>query len=59
MEGLLVSTGAGVLKIRRLQRPGGKMLGAAEFLRGFPVAAGTLLASIPMPALMAGAPFRR
>jgi methionyl-tRNA formyltransferase len=58
-EGLLVATGAGVLKVRRLQRPGGKMLGAAEFLRGFPVAAGTVLSSAPMPALVAGAPFRR
>jgi methionyl-tRNA formyltransferase len=58
-EGLLVSTGAGVLRIRRLQRPGGRMLGAAEFLRGFPVGAATMLASIPMPALVAGAPFRR
>jgi methionyl-tRNA formyltransferase len=58
-EGLLVSTGAGVLRIRRLQRPGGKMLGAAEFLRGFPVATGTVFSSTPMPALAAGTPFRR
>jgi methionyl-tRNA formyltransferase len=58
-EGLLVSTSAGVLRLRRLQRPGGKMLGAAEFLRGFPVPSGTILSSTPMPALVATAPFRR
>jgi methionyl-tRNA formyltransferase len=58
-EGLLVATGAGVLRVRRLQRPGGKMLPAAEFLRGFPIAAGTLLASRPLPELVAREPFRR
>jgi methionyl-tRNA formyltransferase len=54
-EGLLVATGDGVL---RLQRPGGKMLPAAEFLRGFPIAAGTVLPSRPLPALVAKEPFR-
>jgi methionyl-tRNA formyltransferase len=57
--GLLVATGSGTLRLRRLQRPGGRMLEAAEFLRGFPVPAGTVLASRPMPALVAPAPFRR
>jgi methionyl-tRNA formyltransferase len=56
--GLLVATGAGVLRVRRLQRPGGKMLPAAEFLRGFAVAAGTVLPSRPMPVLVAKEPFR-
>ena len=51
-NGLLVGTGDGVLRLRRLQRPGGKMLGAAEFLRGFPVTAGTQLPSRPMTALV-------
>jgi methionyl-tRNA formyltransferase len=55
----LVGTGAGVLRLRRLQRPGGKMLSAAEFLRGFSVATGTLIASKPMPPLVAREPFRR
>jgi methionyl-tRNA formyltransferase len=32
--GLLVSTGQGILGLRKLQRPGGKMLPADEFLRG-------------------------
>jgi methionyl-tRNA formyltransferase len=58
-DGLLVQTGDGVLRLRQLQRPGGRMLPAAEFLRGFPVAAGTVLPSQPMPALVARQPFPR
>lgn len=50
--GLKVATGAGVLRLRRLQRPGGRMLPAADFLRGFAVPAGTRLISRPMPALV-------
>ena len=50
-EGLLVAAGDGVLRLRRLQRPGGRMLAAADFLRGFPVSAGTVLPSRPMPVL--------
>jgi len=57
--GLLVGTGRGVLRLRRLQRPGGKLLAASEFLRGFSVAPGTVIASRPMPALVAAAPFRK
>ncbi|MEY4938385.1 MAG: hypothetical protein RIQ93_120 [Verrucomicrobiota bacterium] len=51
-EGLLVMTGGGVLRLRRLQRPGGKMLPAAEFVRGYPIPAGTMLPSVPMSALL-------
>jgi methionyl-tRNA formyltransferase len=58
-KGLLVRTGEGVLRLRKLQRPGGKMLPAADFLRGWPVALGTRLPSHPMPALVAAAPFPR
>lgn len=57
-EGLLVAAGAGTLRLRRLQRPGGRMLEAAEFLRGFPVAAGTTLPNRPMPPLVADRPMR-
>lgn len=57
-EALRIGTGQGVLRVLRLQRPGGRMLAAAEFLRGLPVAPGTPLASRPMPALVANAPFR-
>lgn len=51
-HGLRVATGDGVLRLRRLQRPGGKMLAATEFLRGFPVAPGTRLPSRPMRPLL-------
>jgi methionyl-tRNA formyltransferase len=58
-EGLLVSTGLGVLRLLRLQRPGGRMLPAPEFFRGFAVAPGTVIPSHPMPPLVADSPFRR
>lgn len=51
-EGLLVWTGKGVLRLRRLQRPGGRMLPAGEFLRGFPVSPGAIFGSRAMPALL-------
>ena len=57
--GLLVATGSELLRLRRMQRPGGKMLAAAEFLRGFPVAVGTVIASQPMPPLESPTPFPR
>jgi len=57
--GLRVATGAGTLRLLRLQRPGGRMLPALEFLRGFPVPAGTRLESHPMPALVSARPFPR
>jgi methionyl-tRNA formyltransferase len=58
-EGLLVASGSGTLRLRRLQRPGGRMLAAPQFLRGFPVPAGTLIPSHPMAALVSSSPFRR
>ena len=51
-DGLLVATGEDILRLHRLQRPGGRMLAAAEFLRGFPIAAGTRLPSQPMTILV-------
>jgi len=51
-EGLLLAAGDGVLRLRRMQRPGGKMLAAADFLRGFPVMAGHRVPSHPMPELV-------
>ena len=44
---LAVACGAGVLRPLRLQRPGRAPLDAAEFLRGYPIPAGTQL---PCPA---------
>jgi len=41
-EGLLISTGEGILRVRRMQRPGGQMIPAAEFLRGNPILVGTV-----------------
>lgn len=55
--GLLIATGAGVLRVRRLQKPGGRMLAAAEFLRGSPIAQGTVFASRSMAPLVASQPF--
>jgi len=58
-EGLLIACGAGVLRVRKLQRPGGKMLPAPEFLRGFPIPPGTLLPSMPSTELVAREPFKK
>ena len=58
-DGLLIATGDGILRLRKLQRPGGRMLSAAEFLRGFAVPTGTRLPSAPMPALISSQPFPR
>ena len=51
-DGLLIATGEGSLRVRRLQRAGGRMLPAHEFLRGFPVSRGTRIPSRPMPPLV-------
>lgn len=58
-DGLLVAAGDGSLRLRMLQRPGGKMLAAPEFLRGFMVPAGTVLPSRPMQPLVSSRPFLR
>lgn len=39
-EGVRVACGSGALRVTELQRPGGKRLRAADFLRGFPLSAG-------------------
>jgi methionyl-tRNA formyltransferase len=44
-DGIRVVCGDGVLRITELQRPGGKRLPAADFLRGFPLPAGAVFAS--------------
>lgn len=40
-EGVLVACGSGVLRVTELQKPGGKRLPAAEFLKGFPLEGGS------------------
>lgn len=52
-----VGEGAGLLRLLRLQKPGGKMLPAAEFLRGSPIATGTVFVSQPLPRLVDTKPF--
>jgi methionyl-tRNA formyltransferase len=46
---LRIACGDGVFRITELQRAGGKALDARAFLRGFPLAPGTLLGP-PCPA---------
>ena len=53
---LRVATGHGVLRLLRLQRPSGKMLDAPEFLRGFVIAPGTVIASHSMSRLVGKEP---
>jgi methionyl-tRNA formyltransferase len=36
-EGVLIACGEGILRVDELQKPGGKRLPAAEFLKGFPL----------------------
>jgi len=57
--GVRIACGQGILVLTHLQRPGGKMLPAGEFLAGFPLAVGEMLASAEMPAFVASAPFPR
>ena len=57
--GVRVACGQDVLVLTQLQRPGGRMLPAGEFLAGFPLAVGETLASAVMPAFVASAPFPR
>ena len=42
-HGLVIGCGEGALRVTELQRPGGRRLGAAEFLRGFDAAPGETL----------------
>ncbi len=56
-EGLLIGTAEGLLRVRRLQRPGGKMLEAADFLRGSAIVPGTAFASVVQTPLVAAQPF--
>ena len=37
-QGIVVACGEGALRLVELQKPGGKRLAAAEFLKGFPLA---------------------
>ncbi|WP_018608629.1 methionyl-tRNA formyltransferase [Uliginosibacterium gangwonense] len=39
-QGVVVACGEGALRLTQLQKPGGKRLAAADFLRGFPIEVG-------------------
>lgn len=58
-QGILVACGVGACRLTQLQRPGGKMLPAGEFLAGFPLPVGTVLPSAEMPDLVGAVPFPR
>jgi len=58
-HGIHVACGEGSLALTRLQRPGGKMLPAAEFLAGYPLSVGEVLPSTPLPPLVSASPFPR
>lgn len=47
-----IATGDGTLLLTQLQRPGGRMLGAKEFLSGFDLPSGEILESQPMAPLI-------
>ena len=58
-HGVLVACGTGACRLTFLQRPGGKMLPAGEFLAGFPLLVGAVLPSAEMPVLVGSVPFPR
>lgn len=58
-EALLIATSEGVLRLLKLQRPGGKLLPAPDFLRGTPIPPGTVLPSITASPLVSPNPFPR
>lgn len=45
-QGIVVAAGSGAVALIELQRPGGKRLGVADFLRGFPMQPGMRLDSL-------------
>lgn len=47
-----IATGEGILRVQELQRPGGRMLPARDFLRGYQLSEGTLLESFTNPPLI-------
>jgi len=58
-SGVRIACGQGLLNVTHLQRPGGKMLPAGEFLAGYALVAGEILASARMPAFVSDSPFPR
>lgn len=57
-SGVLVACGEGGLLVQQLQRPGGRLLEADAFLRGYPLAVGERLPLLEMAPLVGPAPFK-
>lgn len=55
---LQIATGAGILHIHELQRPGGKMLPIAAFISGFKIEVGSQCLSEPMLPLVGNCPLK-
>ena len=55
-SGVSVATVEGVLTLLNLQKPGGKMLAADDFLRGFPILPGSRFVSLSMHPLISKKP---
>jgi methionyl-tRNA formyltransferase len=47
-DGIVVACGDGALRLTQLQRPGGKRLGAREFLQGGPLGPNAAFDVLPM-----------
>ncbi len=48
VAGLVIACGSGALRLTELQKPGSKRLPASEFLKGFPISAGTCATVLPV-----------
>lgn len=57
-RGVLVAACGGVVRLLKLQRPGGKMIPAPAFLAGCPIPAGTVFESRPMAPLVGREAFK-
>lgn len=55
---VVVAAAPGAVRLLKLQRPGGRMMSAAEFVRGHPLPPGTVLVSVPMTELVADRPYK-
>ncbi|MEO0796075.1 MAG: methionyl-tRNA formyltransferase [Verrucomicrobiota bacterium] len=58
-NGLVIACGEGALRVHELQRPGGKMLPADDFFRGFSIAPGTFVQGGELSNLVSKTPFLR
>lgn len=59
VDGVIVACGQGAIRIHELQRPGGKMLIAGDFLRGFELESGTFIEGGELTNLVSKSPFPR